>query len=149
MYDVQIIWWLPLAGTVVWMAMGFIWYHPKVMGDLWMEKTGLTMEILEARIESGEQNMGLAMGSSLVAGLVMNFVLLHIAQYGMYATETWGIVGGVTSAAWCWLGFQAVDVGMHGFEGRTWKLYFVDKGWMLVAILISGVMIGYFVTPPA
>lgn len=145
MYEVQLIWWLPLLGTVIWMATGAMWYNPKTIGSKWMELTGFTEELLNEKIEKGEVNMGLAFGSSALAGLVMNFVLLHVAQYMMHATGNWGVMGGLCAAATCWLGFNAIDVGAHGFEGRTWKLYLIDKGWMLVAMLTSGALIGNFV----
>jgi len=33
--------------------------------------------------------------------------------------------------------------GQYGFEGRTWKLYLVDKGWMVLATIISGILHTY------
>ncbi len=43
----------------------------------------------------------------------------------------------------CSLGFIMTDTGQYGFEGRTWKLYLVDKGWMVLAIIISGILHTY------
>jgi hypothetical protein len=149
MYEVQMIWWMPLVGTMIWMIWGGIWYHPKFpAGSSWMKHTGLTEEIIKERMENGEVSMKVAFGAMICAGLVMNFILLHVAQYSMYATETWGVTGGIISAGWCWLGFVAVDIGAYGFEARTWKLYIIDKGWILLAMLSSGILVGALISAP-
>lgn len=128
--------WLPVGiGVVIWMMMAMIWYNPKVLGTIWMEHTGLSMEVIEAKIESGETNMGLAMGGSVVSGLVTNMVL------GMLIIAS--SISPIMLALMCSLGFVMTDTGMYGFEGRTWKLYLIDKGWMVIAILISGILHTY------
>ena len=149
MYEVQMIWWMPLVGVLFWMMWGGIWHHPKMpTGVAWMKHTGLTEDIINERVENGEVSMKTAFSTMIGAGLVMNFILLHVAQFSMYATETWGVTGGLVSAAWCWIGFVAVDVGIYGFEGRTWRLYLIDKGWIGLAMLSSGMLIGALVTAP-
>ncbi|HIF45848.1 MAG TPA: DUF1761 domain-containing protein [Candidatus Poseidoniales archaeon] len=128
--------WLPVGiGVVIWIMMGMIWYNPKVLGTIWMEHTGLSMEVIEAKIESGETNMGLAIGGSVVSGLVTNMVL------GMLIIAS--SISPIMLALMCSLGFVMTDIGMYGFEGRTWKLYLIDKGWMVIAILISGILHTY------
>lgn len=32
------------AASLIPMVMGFIWYHPKVLGTVWMKASGLTEE---------------------------------------------------------------------------------------------------------
>ena len=33
-----------LVSTLVTLLVGFVWYHPKVFGTLWMNETGMTEE---------------------------------------------------------------------------------------------------------
>ena len=35
------------------------------------------------------------------------------------------------------------DVGIYGFEGRNWKLWPIDKLWMLFGLLAMGTIITY------
>lgn len=150
MYEVQMKIWWPLLGTLIWMIAGMIWYQQWMpTGKKWIAYTGLTEEIVRKEIEEGKRSMPLAFGSIAAAGLVMNLVLLHVVQYGMHATDTWGLMGGLTAAAWCSLGFVMTDVGIYGFEGRSWSMYLVDKGYVILGILGCGAMYGLLVAAPA
>ncbi len=40
----QINWWAQIVATLMPMAIGFIYYHPKVLGGVWMRANGLTTE---------------------------------------------------------------------------------------------------------
>lgn len=57
------------------MITGFIWYHPKVMGTVWMNAAGMT----EEKIKGG--NMGLIFGLSFVLSFLLaiavNFIVIH------------------------------------------------------------------------
>lgn len=66
-----------LVPTVI----GFIWYHPKVLGTIWMQETGVTME-------SGKSmNMPVVMIVSYVLsflmGMSLNFIVNH--QFGLFS----------------------------------------------------------------
>jgi dipeptide/tripeptide permease len=68
--------WLVVLGTaLIPMIIGFIWYHPKVVGTAWMEAAGMT----EEKIKNG--NMPLIFGASFIMAfflaIQMNFVVVH------------------------------------------------------------------------
>ncbi len=77
-----------VAAALVPLILGFIWYHPKVLGTVWMKETGLTPE-------SGKgMNMPLVFGLTVVAGIMitmaMNLIATHDAFIGgamFYATN--------------------------------------------------------------
>ena len=52
------------------MLMGFIYYHPKVFGKVWMESLGLTEEDLK------KGNMAVLFGVSLVMSFLLSMFLL-------------------------------------------------------------------------
>ncbi len=65
-----------LAGAaLIPMILGFIWYHPKVMGTMWMDACGFKAEDLKGG------NMGLIFGLSYVfsfmLAIAINFVVIH------------------------------------------------------------------------
>lgn len=70
------------------LIIGFLWYHPKVFGRVWMIQTGMTNE-------SGKSmNMPVVFGMTFVAGLIlcvaMNLISTHDAFIGgalFYATN--------------------------------------------------------------
>ncbi len=70
------------------MILGFIWYHPKVFGTVWMQHAGMTDE----KIKSGNRAMifGLSFLFSLMMAFVMNIIAYHDTFVGgamYYATN--------------------------------------------------------------
>jgi hypothetical protein len=63
-----------LVGALVPMLMGFIWYHPKLFGTIWMKSIGKTEEDLK------KGNFAVIMILSLVLSVFLSFYL-----YGMLA----------------------------------------------------------------
>ncbi len=64
-----------IVAALVPTAVGFVWYHPKVLGTAWMQASGMT----EEKIQGG--NMGVIFGVSLVMSILlalfMSTVVIH------------------------------------------------------------------------
>ncbi len=75
------------------MFMGFIYYHPKVFGKVWMDSLGLKEEDLK------KGNMGAIMGISLVMSVLLSFFMLvnvdGPGQEGEFDTFKHGVFHGV------------------------------------------------------
>ena len=56
-----------LVAALVPMAVGFVWYHQKVMGDAWQRETGLTDERING------SNMPMIYGLSLLFAVMLAF----------------------------------------------------------------------------
>lgn len=145
-----------LVAALSTLVMGFIWYHPKVFGTIWMRETGLTEEKLKGT------NMILLFGMSLVYGFLIALILqmLVIHQWGAL-----GMIGGDPALAKpSYVAFMA-DYGtvfrtfkhgmLHGFmtglflalpiigtnalyERRSWKYTLVVGGYWVVTTMIMG-----------
>ena len=68
-----------LVAALVPMAVGFVWYHKKVMGDAWMRETGLTEEKINGA------NMPMIYGLSLLFAIMLAMAtpILCIHQMGV------------------------------------------------------------------
>src|SRR5688572_27142914 len=64
-----------VAAAFVPMVLGFIWYHPKVLGTLWMRESGMTEE--KARQGNQFLKFGLAFVFSLMMAVVLNTIVVH------------------------------------------------------------------------
>ncbi len=64
-----------IVAALVPMVIGFIWYHPKVFGSIWMRESGMT----EEKTKQGNMflKLGLSLFFSLMIALVMNSVVVH------------------------------------------------------------------------
>lgn len=115
------------------MALGFIWYHPKVFGTSWMKGAGLTMD------DAKKSNMGLIFGLAFVMAIVVSSFLstwvhedenlpefLHGAFHGMMLSLFIAIPWGITHAL---------------YENRGLKYILINAFYILIAMcLIGGIL---------
>lgn len=144
------------------LAIGFVWYHPKVFGTIWMRETGLT----EEKLKGG--NMVMIFGMSILYAFLISFFLqiIVIHQFGAL-----GMVGGdPTLAKPSFEAFMA-DYGsafrtykhgmFHGFiaglffglpvvginalfERKSWNYILVNGGfWILCFMIMGGIICGW------
>ena len=151
----------PLVAAFTTLLVGFIWYHPNVLGTLWIHEAGLTKE------ESEKGNMmkifGLTFVFSIFIGIIMQSLTIH--QFGAL-----GMIGGGTKLAEAKPSFMAfmADYGtafrsykhgaLHGFftalffafpmiainslfERRSWKYIFIHSGYWIVCLTIIGAIV--------
>jgi hypothetical protein len=128
-----------VAAAIASMVIGFFWYSKMLFGGAWMKEVGLT----EAKIkENSKGNMMYAL--MMVSSLVMAYVLSHVVAFSLnYFPDYTGLMAGLLSGFWIWLGFIATyAVSMVLFEGRSFKWFGISAGYYLVSLLVMGLIIG-------
>ena len=73
-----------LAAAIIPMIIGFIWYHPKVLGTFWMQASGVT----EDKLKSG--NMALIFCLAFLFSFFMDFVIQFLVIHQMHAFSILG-----------------------------------------------------------
>jgi len=153
-----------LASALVTLLVGFVWYHPKVFGTLWMRENNFTQEelrkgnmlkifgltyIFSLMITMIE--MGLTIHQSGALGMIGGPPLIEsakpsfnafMADYGMaYRTFKHGALHGFMSG----LFFAFPIVGINGlFERKSWKYIFIHAGfWIVTLTLMGGIICQY------
>ena len=119
--------WAILAAAVIQWILGALWYS-LLFAKPWMALTGHT---------KGERPKGavVAMITSFIGGLILAFVLAHVVRWSGSSTFACGTLIGFI----CWLGFVAAPLLSETmYEQRPFKLFFINTGYWLVALLISG-----------
>ncbi len=130
-----------ILAAVANMVIGFLWYSEMLLGKPWMKAMGYTKEALKAE----QKKMGKFYGLSFVVAIITAFVLSHVMtmsenffHYDMLST-------GLISAFWMWLGFvMPVQLTGEIFGSKNWKLFGINTGYQLVALLAMGVVIALF-----
>ncbi|GGC77704.1 hypothetical protein GCM10011508_01430 [Flavobacterium lutivivi] len=147
-----------IVAAFVTLLMGFIWYHPKVFGTIWMNETGMTEE------KAKQGNMAKVFGLTIFYSLLLSFMMpvLVIHQFGAL-----GMIGGpdfIATAKPSYAAFMA-DYGdafryfkhgaLHGlmtgiffalpitainalFEQKSWKYILINAGYWMVTLTIMG-----------
>ncbi len=164
----EINWLILLLASVVPMIIGFIWYHPKVLGTAWMNSCGLDAEKLKGA------NMGLIFSLSFVFSffIAMSLQFLVIHQYHIYSifvndsgmgdpnsavslyikdfmdkygnnfrTFKHGVFHGITTSIFLIFPLFAINAM---FERKGFKYIFINSGYWLVSFAIMGGIICAF-----
>ena len=150
-----------LVAALTSFVVGFVWYHPKVFGTIWMKEAGLNQEQL------AKGNMlkifGLTFVFSFMLSLMMPVLVIHqmgavgmiggpsmiavakpsfvafMADYGdAFRTFKQGALHGFISGI-----FLALPIiAMNGlFEQKSWKYSAVHAGYWIVMMTIMGAII--------
>ena len=131
-----------LASTVIMMALGFLWYGP-IFGKQWMVLMGFTTESIEAAKAKG---MTKSFALMALGALFMSFVLAHSLIFASAYLNISGIGAGLQAGFWSWLGFIVpVSLGSVLWDGKPWKLWFINAGYYLVGLLLIGTLLALWV----
>ncbi len=144
------------------LALGFVWYNPKVFGNAWMAGAGLTQETAQK-----DFNMPLVFGLNFVFSFFiafsLNFMTVH--QYGLQSLIMPEHGKEVAEGAAA-LGAQVMEAykgsyrsfghgALHGsivgiffvlpllaggalFERRSWKYILINGGYWIIALAVMG-----------
>ena len=131
MFTAPVNYWAILVGAISNMIVGSVWYSKALFAEQWMKALGKKKE------ELGSPQT--AMVVMFIGALVQSYILAHFIAFAGEKTP----VGGAKIAFWAWLGFVAVvQLGGSLFEGRPMKLFKINVGYSLVALLIMGAILG-------
>ncbi|MBK9272071.1 MAG: DUF1761 domain-containing protein [Saprospiraceae bacterium] len=157
-----------LVAALVPSFLGFIWYHEKVMGTVWMKETGLTKEAIEKDFNMA-RTMILSLLFSFMLSMSLNPITIHqlgvhsallnavedparadaakevLAKFegqGEYANEfrtfRHGMVHGMLVGIFLVLPIMATN-GMY--EKKSFKLTFINTlFWTLTLMLMGGII---------
>ncbi|KMQ59895.1 hypothetical protein ACM39_18210 [Chryseobacterium sp. FH2] len=159
----QINFWAIFVAALIPLFMGFIWYHPKLFGRVWMEEAGLTEEKMKGSM------IGVFVFTfilSIFMALFLQFVTIH--QFGAL-----GMIGGDEinanpsyhvfmkdyGMAYRSFGHGALHSFMAGFlfvfpltainamfERKSWKYTMINSAyWTITITIMGGIVCGWYV----
>jgi len=104
---------------------------PALFGPSWCKLTGVS----EAEMKSG---LVKALIPDVIGSALMAFVLVHAVHHA--GAHSWA--QGAAVGFFNWLGFVAVaTLGSVTFEKRPSKLYLINNGDLLLALLVMGAVL--------
>ena len=122
--------WALLVSALIQWVVGAIWYS-LLFNKPWMALTGHTPGVKP-------KNAVFAMASSFVVSLVLSFFLMHVVYWSGAHDLGFGALVGLI----CWVGFIAAPLfSQHIFEQRSFKLYWINAGYWLVSMVLSGALL--------
>jgi hypothetical protein len=146
-----------LVAALVTLAIGFIWYNPKVFGTIWMKETGMTEE------KAQQGNMAKIFGLTIFYSLLLALMLPQIVNHevgamqaaggndqdpalieflkvhtGKFRSFKHGLLHGILAGVFFALPITAINAL---FEQKSWKYILVNAGFWIVSLGIMGAII--------
>ena len=135
---IPINYWAVLAAAIANMILGSLWYGP-LFGKPWMALMGITKESMAAAKEKG---MGTSYFLMMAGSLLMSFITANVLIFASAYTNLYGSPVGALVGFMSWLGFVApVTLGSVLWEGKPWKLWFLNAGYYLVGLVLMGLIL--------
>ncbi len=127
-----------IVGALLVMVLGFVWFHPKVLGTSWMKGAGLTEDDLK------EANPVVMIGALLMAG-VLSYALSRYAGHTEEGMSQFvhGMYHGFIPAIF-YVAPVLVSKGLFEKKDLGWILSGAAY-WVLAITLVGGVV--YALTP--
>jgi len=124
------------AAGVVAMILGAIWYGP-LFGKQWMQFAGITQTDMENAKQKG-------MAKSYAFGLVGQLLTAYVLAYLISLTGSYSLQTLIPLVGWIWLGLVVpILLGSVLWEGKSWKLFFLNGVYNLVTLMVMGLVIMY------
>jgi len=125
-----------IAGIAV-QPVGFLWYGP-LFGRPWRALKGID----PSKSDDAAANPGPALAIGFVVALVEFWVLSNVFDW----VGVVDIPHALCIAALMWLGFVApiVAMGVVFSDRASFKLWLIDAGYQLAALLVAGLVIALF-----
>ncbi len=123
--------WAILAAAVANMALGAIYYHPKVFGTQWMELSGFTMEDAAA---PGPAYAFSAIGS-VVSAVALSVIIVS------FGADSW--IQGIGMGALVGVGFIVPVMGSDAvFNKKPLSLFLLNVTYYVIGFIAMGAIIG-------
>jgi hypothetical protein len=121
-----------LAAAVSTFVLGGLWYSPLLFGKAWIRANNFT----DAEVQGFSKAR--MFGWSFIFSLIMS---LNLAMF--LAAPNTNAMWGMTAGALAGFGWVAMAIGVISvFENRRWAYIAINGGYMTVAFIVMGLIIG-------
>jgi hypothetical protein len=129
-------WLAVVVAAVASMVVGFVYYHPLVLGKRWQQLMGRDM--------TGVGGVGVSYAMTAVAALIAAFIVAQFIHWG----DQYSLANGAFVGVLGWLGFTATaSFSDYVFSGRPWGLFGIQNGYQLISFIVMGAIIGAMGAP--
>ncbi len=130
--------WAVLAAALAAMGVGMVWYSPFLFAKPWMRLSGM------GESQNREAKSG-GMAKTYLMAFAGNLAQAMVLAYFIYWTAVTTLPTGLLTGFLVWLGFIAtVMLGSVLWEHKPWRLYFINAGYYLTALLVMSAILVLF-----
>ena len=134
--------WLAIAAAAASnIIVGFFWYGP-LLGRAWLREMGIAPDHKPEPAALKRSMMVMVVGAFLTSTVLAASVVVWRPSLWNAGTDAADAVYGLASAFFAWIGFVVpVLLGGVAWESKSWKLFGINAGYYLVALLTAGMIL--------
>jgi hypothetical protein len=130
MESADVNWLAVVVAALIPMALGALWYSPRLFARPWLAATGRTVEDVSGA--------GLGYALSAVGALLGATVLSYVVDWA----EADELIDGALLGGTIWLGFIATTLAVNTyFGGRPRNLWLIDNGYQVISYVLMGALL--------
>lgn len=140
MMILQQCWWQIIVAAIAYFALGAVWFNPKVLGTVWMQSHGLSMDDPKKK----EVNLGKIMGLSFICTLLMSAVICYVSCVGCggepgiggslrHSVKIGLILGGGTASASITMAYL--------YQMKPRNAYLTDCGYHIFGSIVAAIVL--------
>jgi hypothetical protein len=135
--EIQINIWAVLLAMASSMVVGSVWYAQGVFGKTWAKLAKIDMS------KNTDASAARPIIVTMIVSLLTAYVLAHITYLAHQFYDNSFLTAALSTAVWAWAGLTAARFITHdAFEGRPFKLTFINIAHEFVTFMIMGLVIG-------
>ncbi|WKZ24385.1 MAG: DUF1761 domain-containing protein [Patescibacteria group bacterium] len=122
---------LVIIAALIHYGLGWLWYSDKMFAKEWIQDNGF----------SGHELKNMGDHKTMLMGFVAQFVL--VASLAALIGPASTLKAGVNTALFVSIGIIAATALMnHVYSLKPWRLYLINTGFSVAALVIAGAIIG-------
>lgn len=128
-----------VAGALLAMVVGSLWYSPVLFGSVWMRLN---------KMPEGGAGDAKQMYREMAVMYTLQFVLALLQVYILaHFVKGWTDVSGIEAALWIWLGFVVPTLAaaamwtMEQWQDKLWR-FGIQAGYNLILFILFGYVLG-------
>lgn len=142
MFFEGISWAAVIVSAILATGLGFVWYSPYLFGSSWIREMGSSFEALKEKNKSAK-SMSLMYSISFVGTVLSAYMLAAIFNSSLVIS--FSLLGILSVGFFAWLGFMAPVMASDViYGGKSWKLFAINAGYQLAAMLVIALVVGIF-----
>lgn len=133
-----------LLSAALALCVGYFWYYKffALQYEALSEQTPEKKARIQAYIA---ENSKMYVGIQVLGVLLTAFALAYFTVFTASYLQIPGLPAGILSGFFCWLGFVApVLLSQSLSEGKEWRLWLLNAGYYLCALLVMGFVLGFW-----
>jgi len=143
-FAINLNWLAIVAAVIASVVIGLLWYGP-LLGSAWMKEMGVAPDFKPDPALLKRSLLLMIVSALLTAVVLACAIELCLPSTSSADDDAPHAMVGLTVALGVWLGFYVpLLLGGVAWENRSWKLFGINAGYHLAALLAAGMILAHW-----